>query len=251
MILTKLKAFLIHLLLSISFVSLMIINIIYFWYPIEYLGITSFKEIVLLIISVDLILGPLLTFVVFNPTKKSLRFDLAVIALFQLSALAYGSYTLFETHPVYLTYSEGSFNLISAKDVQPKKAKHEEYKISKLQATKLAYTKTPSDLVGLADVTQGNMTKGAQKLEQRVEFYQPYKSHTDEILSKTLDSTQIFSDKDSSKEAIEFLSKHEDIDNFVFLPLRGSSKDAIIVLDKQSAKPAGTINTNPWKYARK
>ena len=249
MIKNKFKAFLFHFILSVIIVSLVISSVIYFWYPVDYLGVTSFKEIALLIVSIDLVIGPLLTFVVFNPKKKSLRFDLAIIALFQLSALSYGTYTLFETHPLYLTFNGGSFNLISAKDVQPKKAKHAEYKISKLDSPKLAYVEMPTDYKNLMNVVIGNRTKGAQKLEQRTEFYKPYDENVDNILAKSLDSELILSDKNLLKEAT-VLSKYKNTKNLAFLPLKGTN-DAIIILDKKTARPIGTINRNPWKYAKK
>lgn len=249
MIKNKLKAFLFHFILSVIVVSLVISTVIYFWYPVDYLSVTSFKEIALLIISIDLVIGPLLTFVVFNPKKKSLRFDLAVITLFQLSALTYGTYTLYETHPLYLTFNEGSFSLISAKDVQPENAKHSEYKISKLKSTKLAYVELPTDYENLMDVVIRNKTEGAQKLEQRTEFYKPYKRNIDNILTKSLDSGLILSDNILTQEN-PLLSGNSDTSKLAFFPLKGT-KDAIIILDKETASPVGTINRSPWKYAKK
>ena len=47
--------------------------------------------LILLMIGVDVVIGPLLTLIVFDPKKKHLKFDLVVIAALQLAALAYGS----------------------------------------------------------------------------------------------------------------------------------------------------------------
>ncbi len=70
---TKLKASGIHLLLSLIVISLAIGLIIYFWFPSSLVRVSNFKEIALLIVVIDLILGPLLTFIVFKPKKKGLK----------------------------------------------------------------------------------------------------------------------------------------------------------------------------------
>ena len=79
----KLKASGIHLLLSLVIISLAIGLIITFWFPDSLTKVSHFKEITLLMVSIDLVLGPLLTFAVFKPKKKHLKFDLAVIGAFQ------------------------------------------------------------------------------------------------------------------------------------------------------------------------
>ena len=118
---TKLKASLIHLGLSILLVGLVIGSILFFFFPQLLIGITDFKEVATLIITIDLILGPLLTFVVFQPKKKSLTFDLSVIAAIQLTALIYGSYALYQVHPVFVTFNIDRFTLVNARDAQPEK----------------------------------------------------------------------------------------------------------------------------------
>ena len=247
----KLKASIIHLLLSIVLVSLITASIIYFWYPTEYLGITNFKGIALLIISIDLVLGPLLTFVVFNPEKKSLRFDLAVVVAIQLSALAYGVNALYQTHPLFITYNHGSFNLIHANEVTPENAKYDEFKVSKLASPQMAFAKMPDDPEKRTEIMMGVDLKGEPDIDKRTEYYEPYEKHLDTILEASLDAAKIFSEKNINTSSKAFLKKYKNIDDFVFLPLKGSSDNAIIVLDKKTAKPITTINTNPWKYVKK
>ncbi len=247
----KLKAFTIHLIFSVIAVSIITSAIVYFWYPLDYLGITSFKEIALLIISIDLIMGPLLTFVVYNPKKKSLRFDLAVIIILQISALAYGSYFLYQGHPVFITYAKGSFTLVNAKLAKPANAKYDEYKITKLSSAKLAYAELPKDALAKDKLLDDSMIGGAD-LEERADLYKPYKQHINDIVAKSLDTVKLFSDQQSNNETVLFKKDYGDnIDNFAFLPLEGSTKDAIIVLDKKTAEFVTTIGVDPWKYTKK
>lgn len=252
MLKNKALAFLVHLIISIIIVSLIIISIIYFWYPLDYLGITSFKEIALLIISIDLIMGPVLTFVVFNPHKKSLKFDLTVIVALQVSALAYGSYFLYQGHPVFVTYAAGSFTLVNAQLAKPEKALYSEYKsINKLSSANLAYAQMPKDKKVYDQLLDESMSGGAD-LEERTDLYKPYKQHITDIVANSLDTVKLFSDQQSNNEISLFKKDYGDsINKFAFLPLEGSTNDAIIVLDKKSADFVTTISVDPWKFTKK
>ena len=169
----KLKASLIHLALSAVLISAIISLIIIFWFPSPFLGVTDFKEIATILIVIDLILGPILTFVVFNPSKKSLKLDLGVIVSIQVMALSYGLYMLYLTHPVYITYHENSFNMITAKQAKPEVAKFDEFNISKLSSPVFAYLDTKDDAT--KNKLFNDMLDGNVEIEARTDFYKPYK----------------------------------------------------------------------------
>jgi hypothetical protein len=251
MIKQKIKASLIHLLLSIVLVTLIVSLIIFFWYPTEYIGLTNFKEISILIILIDLVLGPVLTFVVFNNNKKSLRMDLAIIATIQISALSYGALALYQTHPLYITYKSGSFALINANEVSPADSLFDEYNISKLSPPIIAFTKLPEDPQEQLDLMMAVDLKGEPDIDKRVKYYQPYSENLSEVLSNSLDSTKLFNDIEIKQQTDTFIKKYKDPSKYSFLPLKGTGIDGIIVLDKVSALPITTIKTNPWKYVKK
>jgi hypothetical protein len=86
------------------------------WYPWPYNTVAGGTELFLLLISVDVVCGPLLTLVVFDKRKawSELRRDLAVIVLLQLGALGYGMWTVFEARPVALALEGQRFRVVSA-----------------------------------------------------------------------------------------------------------------------------------------
>ncbi|HEV7490359.1 MAG TPA: hypothetical protein VGO25_06105, partial [Rhodanobacteraceae bacterium] len=78
---TRWKASAVHLSISIC-VGLGAVALIFgVWYPPPYSHAVGADQLVVLLLGVDVVLGPLLTLVVFKSGKKSLRFDLSVIAL--------------------------------------------------------------------------------------------------------------------------------------------------------------------------
>lgn len=113
MMVKKLKASLLHFALSLVVIGSFALFASQVWYPSPFLEISGLLAILLILVTVDLILGPLLTFVVYKPNKPRLKLDLTVIAFVQLAALGYGMYTIHQGHPAYVTFAVDRFTLIN------------------------------------------------------------------------------------------------------------------------------------------
>ncbi|WP_420592230.1 hypothetical protein [Bacterioplanoides sp.] len=104
--LNRYQAFGIHFLASLVVFAILTALIFFYWFPgILRVADPSWQQILIVIAGVDLVLGPALTLIVFNPEKKSLKMDLSIIAALQIAALAYGSYTVHNTRPLALSLS--------------------------------------------------------------------------------------------------------------------------------------------------
>ena len=116
---TRLRAAGIHFGISAVVAVLAALLVFVVWYPYPYSEISGGRELFLIVVSVDIVLGPLLTFAVFDRKKSlgKLRFDLAVIALLQLTGLAYGLWTVFVARPVHLVFEYDRFRVVHALEV--------------------------------------------------------------------------------------------------------------------------------------
>lgn len=116
----RLSAAGIHLLVSGLIAAGVAIVTLRFWYPGQIGEIAGGRRLFLLILGVDVVMGPLLTLVVFNTAKprRELVRDLAVIAALQLAALGYGLYTLYSARPVAVVLEPGRFRVVSAQEVR-------------------------------------------------------------------------------------------------------------------------------------
>jgi|SRR5690554_22100 len=116
---TKLKAFSIHLSIS-ALIALCVVALVFFiWYPAPLHTAVGVTGVFLILLAVDVVLGPLLTLLVYKPGKKTLVMDLTVIALLQLSALGYGLYTVAEGRPAWLVFGGQHFELVRKVDIEP------------------------------------------------------------------------------------------------------------------------------------
>lgn len=99
---TKLKATAVHLCMSIVVFVYLAYQIYYHWYPQPYFEIDGGWQGIRLIGAVDLVLGPLITFLIFDLRKprRDILFDLVTILVIQFGALAYGIYVTYNQRPV-------------------------------------------------------------------------------------------------------------------------------------------------------
>ena len=117
----KLKAAGIHLLAGLVLISLVFCLIYFVWYPAPFYQLSGGKDLLELIFIVDVVLGPLLTLVVYNQ-KKSLRertLDIGLIVCLQLAALGYGLYTVHLARPVFVVFGCSRFRVVHANEPEP------------------------------------------------------------------------------------------------------------------------------------
>ena len=99
---TKLIATGVHLLMSIAVFIVLAYLIYYVWYPQPYYSVDGGWQGMRLVAAVDLVLGPLITFLIFNLNKsrREIVFDLVIILTIQFGALGYGVVTTYNQRPV-------------------------------------------------------------------------------------------------------------------------------------------------------
>ena len=103
------QAFAVHMAISLVIFFILLVCITQYWYPGILFDTGNGWKAIGIIVGIDLILGPLLTLIVFNHNKTSLKFDLTTIALVQTVALIYGTWTIHQTRPVALAFVNNNF----------------------------------------------------------------------------------------------------------------------------------------------
>lgn len=113
----KLRAAGIHLAICVVIGAAILTLFLAVWYPRPLFGAMGSGRLLATILAVDLVLGPLLTFIVFRRGKPSLRFDLACIGVAQLLALGYGLHVAYMARPVYIAVLLSRGTVVRAGDV--------------------------------------------------------------------------------------------------------------------------------------
>lgn len=115
------SAALIHLALSATIALVIAFLVFAVWYPYPYSHISGGLVLFGILVGVDVAVGPLVTMVVFSPDKprRELVTDMGIIVLLQISAMAYGVWTMHQARPVQLVFEYGRFGVAHAVEVEP------------------------------------------------------------------------------------------------------------------------------------
>jgi hypothetical protein len=115
----RLRASAIHFCISAAIALLAALLVFLVWYPDPYREISGGRELFLILVCVDVVLGPLITLAIFNRAKpwRVLRRDLAVVGLIQLAALGYGIWTVYLARPVHLVFEFDRFRVVHSIEV--------------------------------------------------------------------------------------------------------------------------------------
>lgn len=115
----RFTAFGLHLLASAAALSLILGALYAGWYRWPGWYLTGVLHVVMILLIVDLALGPTLTLIIASPRKprRELARDIGVIATVQLAALIYGAATLWLGRPLYYTFSADRLEVVQASDL--------------------------------------------------------------------------------------------------------------------------------------
>lgn len=113
---SRYKAFLIHLSISLLVFSGLAGVLLYWWYPGLFFDTDGGWQGVRIIALVDLVLGPCLTLVVFKAGKPGLALDLFLIAMFQTICLSAGVWVVYSERPLAMVMVDDIFYTVSRDD---------------------------------------------------------------------------------------------------------------------------------------
>jgi hypothetical protein len=116
----RLRAFGLHLLASLIALTLILGTLYIGWYRWPGWHLADVSQVVLVMPAVDLVVGPLLTFIIAssNKPRRVLARDISMIVVVQLVALIYGTVSLWNGRPLYYAFSENVLQLVQAYDIE-------------------------------------------------------------------------------------------------------------------------------------
>lgn len=248
---TRLKAFSIHLIVSATIAVSVIALMLLLWYKPPFFSALGGTHILLILLGVDVTVGPIITLIIFNHLKsrKALAFDLSVIALLQAAALIYGMSVLFHARPVFVVFSKGSFDLITANmlsDQDIADAKNPAYRSLPLTGPVYVYTEMPRDIKESNEVLL-SLTSG-KDLPQFPKFYTPYSEHgpaegrsAQPIAELKQRNPKLAAEID---QAVQASGRAES--DVGFVPLRAKFQDQAVLLGKSDGKVLALLEVDPW-----
>lgn len=246
MFIYKLKAFSWHLLASLIIAIISLAIVFFIWYPQPLYQATGVGKIFLVMLGIDIVLGPLLTFMVYKPKKKTLKFDLAVIVLLQLVAFAYGFYHIYDGRPAWIVYNVDRFDLVKNNEIDSRKLKSalpEYQKVSNSGPRYIAAVIPTDDREVSQQILFDEVGYGIAP-SQRPELYQPIDKVNGLLVEKAKPVDELYNYNDKLKLE-KILSQYPTVNSY--LPLKASALNMVVLIDKkENEKVVGIVDLRPW-----
>ena len=252
---TRWKAALIHLSLSAIIAAAVLALMLLVWYPYPLFAAVGGQQVLLILLGVDVTLGPLITLTIFN-TKKSrkvLTFDLSVIAILQTAALIYGMSVVFQARPVYVAFSKDSFDLVTANMLSNEdiaKARYPDYRSLPLTGPVYVYAEMPADIKERNEVVLGALS--GKDLAQFPQYYLPFDTHSaaaGKAAKPLAELKEIYPERSAEIENAVRSSGLSEAD-VGYVPLRAKHQNLSVLVGKADGKVVKILRIDPWKPSK-
>lgn len=233
---------------AISFVVLAIIFgfVLWRWYPPALLGMAKAGTLLALLGGVDLVLGPLLTLIIYRHGKKGLKLDLTVIALLQAGAMVFGLHTVWESRPAYIVGTSDRFRMVFANEVDPASAAKAapEYRQAPWLGAKLVSAPLPDDPKARFEAMVAAMTGLEIHLDPTK--YRSYPAANGEPGKKAIPAAEVMAHAPDRGAWQAALADHPPGIDLGMLPLQSSRGSASVLIDRNTGAIAGYVALDPW-----
>lgn len=241
---TRWQAFSIHLALCAVLYVVLLYLILFHWYPQPYFAADGGWQGIRLITGVDLVLGPLLTLIVFKPGKPGLRRDLALIGILQTVAIVWGTWLVYEQRTAMVTYAYGSFYTLNPEQLQSAGDKAIQLAERTETVPPYGFIRLPENSRERTEFVLKNVFSG-KPLHQLGDRYEALgKANIPEMLTQGLKLDQYVSISEQNQKAIDrFLEHHGgNLEDYAFFPLVGRYEEPLLALRRSDGKILDTLD---------
>lgn len=241
----RFKFFFSHLFISLV-IALLVMGLVFFiWYPSLLSQAVGVTHIFLMLLAIDVIIGPVLGFMVYKEGKKTLKMDLSIIILLQALALGYGVYSIFEGRPAWLAYNVDRFELVRNNEIitdhieqaQPQ-YQHPSWLKPQIVAVEFAQDHQTRQNEMFAEVL------GGISIAQRPERYVPF-SQAKTQLQQRAQPLSTLKQLNDPATVDQILKQYPEATAWV--PLKASAVDMVVLVNPEKAQVVKIVDLRPWK----
>jgi hypothetical protein len=210
------------------------------WFPGALFEAAGGLGLLYLLIGVDVVLGPLLTLIVFKAGKPGMKFDLAVIATLQLAALVYGFSVVAQARPAFVVFVLDRFEMVAEVELAPEElaaATRPEFRSVPWTGPKLVAADMPTDNAERQKLVE--LAQAGVDLQHFPKYYVPYEERTKEVLAKALTIAKLRATEPANMPAVEAWLKSSGTkeDEVRALLLRTRFAWLVVLVDPRTAQP--------------
>jgi hypothetical protein len=247
---SRIKAALLHLCISGFVAAIAVALLLGVWYPPPYFQAGGGAHLLVLVVGVDVSIGPLLTFIVFKSGKRGLKLDLAVIGILQAIALVYGFSVIVRSRPVFLVAAVDRFVLVDADQIRAKdlaQASRPEWRHLSWSGPVMVGAELPTNPVAREKVMFTSFRTG-QDIQDWPKYYVPYATAAPALLKRALPVSALLKIYPDQHKAVDrWLARHGAREsNTRWLPIQSHAGDLVMMVHARDCQPIGALPLDPW-----
>jgi hypothetical protein len=250
---TRQKAFLIHLTVSLLAIALVLILVLGLWYPYPYFRISGDKDQLQLLIAAFLIIGPVLTLILYKPGKAGLWFDMLVVPAMQVGVLVYGLHSLYQERPDYAVFVKDRFEVLTLAELESVGISRSTLPPKPLQGPLYIVATLPTDVEERQRVMFETLLEGKPDIHLRPEYWGAYAAESAQV-KKAAESLGGLLERrpDRSDDILQLINGRDEGAATVFVPVMGKKRIYTLILNPQTLLAEDILGIDPWvKSARK
>lgn len=245
---SKSKAFLTHLLLSLLVVSGLVALMLLLWYPQPYFLAFDARGILQILVGVDLVLGPALTLVVYKPGKPSLWFDMSCIAALQLAALVYGTTVIYQQRPYFVVFAVDRFEILARGEIDATQLRGAELREKPWGRPILAVARLPDDPLARKQLIEETLFEGKPDIERRPALWEPYDDELGLVRARARPLSELATRRPAVAAAVEAVQARH-AKPLSYAPVMGKTRAYALVLAPAKLRPIDIIDADPFAVA--
>jgi hypothetical protein len=246
---TRYKAFALHLAISALIATVVIALVLVLWYPRPYFTAMGGEVLLRLLIGVDVVVGPLIMLLIFDPQKPRLKYDVATIVALQIAALAYGGWVMFEARPVFNVFVEDMFYTVPANSVDAASLARaaQEFRPLSLTGPQVVAARFPEDTREKIEIVV-NASMGGPDIADLPHLFFPYGQAAASAARSTRPLVTLAQrGQEPAQQVSDFVAAHGGgVRSLGFVPVKARNKDFAAVLDRKTGEIVGYLPISPW-----
>ena len=243
------KAATIHLSISIVLATSIGALLYFLWFPPPYFVAAGASRLIIVLMGVDIGIGPLLTLIVVSPRKsrKLLKLDLSIIAALQAIAFAYGVHVIAAARPVFVVAAVDRLELVSADDLADAdlaQGSQPEFRTRSWTGPILVgvLPEKGSEGIKIAEQT----LNGGKDFDQLPKFYLPYDQVVDKLMRRAKPLSQLKNVNAYQRKQLEQLQAGTERKLLLALPLERGEHDYTAIMSPETRRPMLILPIDPW-----
>jgi hypothetical protein len=243
----KFRAVLLHFLVTLAIAAVAAAVIFFVWYPDPFQAMQGGTRFFLLISVCDVVLGPLISLVIYNSRKsrRELITDYSIVGLVQLAAFVYGVVAIANARPAYVAFALDRFEVVLADDLKDEDllAAKDPYRTRPKWGPELVATQMPTDVKERNDLLFAGLQ--GRDIQTFPRYYVAYEAAREQIKRRAQPMEALYKHHPEARQLVADAKLAVPESELRWLPIRGRSFWTVL-LDANGGPPLAYLPLDPY-----